>query len=310
MKKIDISNPDWLQQIRTEHPATVLEVATEKLRQCSSKGSERLHWLFTVDNALNPIALALVNQFADARRLSAEDEINLWEAGRIYHDLQAVTLVALLREVAERSIPVSDAPAIVARTLYHRGMSALWRHLRYIPLPEGWWLETHKIFAFAEREQISTSEVTIGAEQPPTHAAALYLQLLLLDTPNRTNMTRQQVIALSQWLKNQTDAIPVERDFDNSSQVFYINLDEDRGGRRIRNFEQFLQNMQWRAILHMPACPGMPQIMPAKILDACSLQRLSPSMIIGPCYWLSPKSKHKGLVLSHLIQDRTDSILI
>lgn len=237
MKKTDIPNLDWLQQILTEAPATVLEVATDRLRQCELKGIHRLHWLFAVDSTLNPIAATLVYQFADARRLSAEEEINLWEAGRIYHDLQAVTLVALLRDVAEKSIPVSDAPAIVARTLFHRGMSALWRHLHYIRLPEGWWLETHKIFAFAEREQISTSEVTIGIDHAPTHVAAIYLQLLLLDTPNRTNMTRQQVVALSQWLKNQTDAIAVERDFNEATQLFYIDLDEDRGGRRIRNFE-------------------------------------------------------------------------
>jgi hypothetical protein len=246
MKKSDISNLDWLQQIRTEDPAIALEIATAQLRQCSLKGSDRLHWLFAVDNVLQPIALALVQQFADARRLSAEDEINLWEAGRIYHDLQAGMLVALLREVAEKSIPVAEAPAIVARTLYHRGRSALWRYLRYIPLPEGWWLDTHKIFAFAEREQISTSEIMMAVEQSPTHSAALYLQMLLLDTLNRTNMSRQQIVALAQWLTSQTEAISVERVFAVESQLFFVNLEEDKAGRRIRNFEPSPSCRYWR----------------------------------------------------------------
>lgn len=244
--KSDPLNLDWLQQTSAEDPVAALEAATDQLRLCTLKGSDRLHWLFAVDNALYPVSLTLVQQFAAARRLSAEEEINFWEAGRIYHDLQAAMLVALLREVAEKSIPVADAPAIVARTLHHRGLSALWRYLRYIPLPDGWWLDTHKIFAFAEREQISTSEVIIATEPSPTHSTALYLQLLLLDTLNRTNMSRQQIVTLAQWLKDQTEAIAIERVFDEKSQLFFVKLDEDKGGRRIRNFEPSPSCRYWR----------------------------------------------------------------
>ena len=246
MKKGEILNLDWLQQLPANDPAAALEAATGQLRQLDLRGHERLHWLFALDNALRPHALALIHHFADARRLPADEESRFWEAGCAYHDLLAAILVALLHEVAKKAIPATEAPAIVARTLYHRGLSALWRYLRYVPLPEGWWLDTHKIFAFAEREQISTSETTIAAAQSPTHTAAIYLQLLLLDTLNRTNMNRQQIAALAHWLENQTEAIAIERTFDDDSQLFFVKLDEDRGGRRIRNFEPTPSCRYWR----------------------------------------------------------------
>ncbi len=246
MKKGEILNPDWLNQLPQNDPATLLEVATEKIRRLDLHGPERLHWLVLVDDALRPPAETLLHQFADAHRLTAEDEIRFWEAGRVYHDLIASSLAALLGNITNKSISAENAPEIITRTLYHRGLSALWRHLRYVPFPEGWWLKTHKIYAFAEREQISTTEVKPAGAATPSYPAAQYLQLLLLDTPNRTNMTRHQIVALSDWLKNQVDAIALERDFDEDAQLFFVKLDEDMAGRRIRNFEPSSACRYWR----------------------------------------------------------------
>lgn len=244
MKKGEILNLDWLNQLPQNDPATLLEVATEKIRRLDIHGTERLHWLLSVDDALRPPAETLLHQFADAHRLTAEDEIRFWEAGRVYHDLIANSLAAMLGNITNKSIPAENAPDIVTRTLYHRSLSALWRHLRYVTFPEGWWLETHKIYAYAEREQIGTTEVMLAGT--PTYPTAQYLQLLLLDTPNRTNMTRHQIVALSDWLKNQVDAIALERDFDEEAQLFFVHLDEDKAGRRIRNFEPSAACRYWR----------------------------------------------------------------
>ncbi len=237
MKKNDIQNLDWLQQIPPLSPAVALELAIDKLRQCTLNGSESMHWLLAVDQELDEKTFELALQYTHTLRLSAEEEIIQWEAGRIYHDLMSIRLAALVGDIAEKNIPVAYAPTIVARALHHRSKAALWRHLRYVPFPQGWWLETHTLFAFAEREQIATTEITYSNGQMPTHARGIYLQLLLLDTLNRTSLTKKQIFAISSWLTNQTDALPLEKDFDEEHQLFYVNLDEDRGGRRIRNLE-------------------------------------------------------------------------
>jgi hypothetical protein len=246
MKKGEILNLDWLNQLPQNDPATLLEVAIEKIRRLDLYGPERLLWLFSVDDALRSPANALLHQFADARRLSAEDEIRFWEAGRIYHDLIANSLASLLGNITNKSIPAEEAPNIITRALFHRGLSALWRHLRYIPFPEGWWLETHKLYTFAEREQISNTEVKFTAPLSPSYPTAQYLQLLLVDTPNRSNMTRHQIVALSEWLEKQTDGIALENTFDEESQLFFVNLDEDKAGSRIRNFEPSPSCRYWR----------------------------------------------------------------
>lgn len=244
MKKVENPGLDWLDTFNQEDPANALESAIEQLRALALNGNERMLWLYAVDNALKLHATELMRRFSEARRLPAEDEARFWNAGSAFHDLLAAKMVGLLRELGDKSVPASEAPSIVARTLFHRGQSALWRYLRYVAIPDGWWLDTHKIFAFAEREQISTTQAPIS--DVPTHAAAIYLQLLLLDTLNRTNMERRQIVALSSWLAAQTDAIAIERSFEVDQQLFYVRLDEDKGGRRIRNFEPTPNCRYWR----------------------------------------------------------------
>jgi len=44
---------------------------------------------------------------------------------------------------------------------------------------------------------------------------------------------------------------------------------------------QFLQHMQWRSLLNMPACPRVPQIVPPKVFYPCSDECFAPSMVVG-----------------------------
>ena len=41
---------------------------------------------------------------------------------------------------------------------------------------------------------------------------------------------------------------------------------------------QLLQGIRRRAVLHTPAGPGVPQVMPAEVLDTRAVQRLIPSL--------------------------------
>lgn len=214
-----------------------MEKTLRYLQELTANGPERLRQLVAVDTAMKDHTQALAESYVDARRLVMEDEARLWEAGHGLHEQLALGYAACLREVTEKSIPATEAPALVARIIYHRGRAATWCHFRYISVPPGWWLELHKLYAFAERENFATRPIPLFPDDAPSTCASLYLQTLLLETPNRTNMSKRQIENIYHWLLPWAGQITLDREFREDDQLFFVDLSEDRGGRRIRNFE-------------------------------------------------------------------------
>src|SRR5665213_3743124 len=60
---------------------------------------------------------------------------------------------------------------------------------------------------------------------------------------------------------------------------------------------QLLQCMQRRAMLHMPARPGVPQVVPAEVLDARALQRAVPSLRADLTNRPPAKTEHVGFMV-------------
>lgn len=230
-------NPDWLEKLPSDDPLTAQEVALRHLNELAARGIERLHWLVAVDTALRPRAGALAERYVEAIRLPVEEETRLWEAGHGWHDQLSLAYKAALRDISDRTIPATEASALVARILYHRGHAAVWRNFRYVSMPDGWWLDTHTLYALSERENFATKPVTLYNNEAPASCASLYVKMLLLDTLNRTNMTKRQIATIDLWLQPWSVQTKLEREYREDTQLFFVDLSEDRGGRRIRNFE-------------------------------------------------------------------------
>jgi len=58
--------------------------------------------------------------------------------------------------------------------------------------------------------------------------------------------------------------------------------------------------MQWRSRLHVPACPGVPQVVPSEVFDAHSLQRRAPRFRIHLAHRFPAKAEHMRWVLPQL----------
>lgn len=234
----------WLDSIALDDPVAAAKAAALQLQQLTTDGKARLDYLVALDNAMQPRWKALAEAYAVARRLSAEEDAVMWEAARELHDRFASSWASSLRDVVDKKLALSNAPAIITRIMHHRGRTALWLHLRYVPIPGNWWPDTHKLYGLAEREKLSTRDVILNGQT--SSCAAQYLQILLLDTLNRTNMTRQHIQQIDDWLGRHTHNIPIEQSFDENRQLFFVNLNEDRGGRRIRNMEASNSCRYWQ----------------------------------------------------------------
>jgi hypothetical protein len=230
-------NSDWLEQLSLTDSLVAQEIGLRRLRELTDRGVERLHQLVAIDSALKSQAQELAERYVDARRLEAEYEARLWAAGNGLHEQLARDYLACMQEIVEKTIAVAEAPALVARIFHHLGRAATWYHYRYIFIPEGWWLEMHKLYAFAERENFATKQITLYPDEAPTTCTSLYLRTLLLETPNRTNMTKRQIENIYHWLLPWAGQITLDKEFREDDQLFYVDLRENKGGQRIRNFE-------------------------------------------------------------------------
>lgn len=239
-------NPDWLEKLPSDDPLTAQELALRHLHELAARGIERLQWLVAVDTALRQRAAALTERYVEARRLPVEEETRLWEIGHSWHDQFSLAYMAALRDISDQSVPATEASALVARILYHRGHAAAWRYFRYVSVPDGWWLDTHKLYALAEQKNFATKPVTLYGDEAPASCSSLYMKMLLLDTLNRTNMTKHQIATIDLWLQPWSVQTKLEREYHEDSQLFFVDLSEDRGGRRIRNFEPKSSCRYWQ----------------------------------------------------------------
>lgn len=237
---------EWLASIDAAPTPTAQEQALERLHELALTGGERLQWLTRVDDVLDGATRKLARQYAEARRLPAEREAQLWNAGHGFHDHWARAYLQSLREISQARLDAEAAPALVARILYHCGRTAVWRNFRYIADPKGWWQDVHKLYAFAEREGFARQPSPLHDGEPARSSAMLYLQILLLDSINRTSLTPSQVEAIYAWLHPWSAQLEIERDYREDRQQFFVNLLEDHGARRVRDFEPTDSCRYWR----------------------------------------------------------------
>ena len=73
---------------------------------------------------------------------------------------------------------------------------------------------------------------------------------------------------------------------------------------------QALQLIHPRAILNMPACQGMPQIVTSEICNTGTLQRITPHLTIGPIHRLTRPGKNTYRMLAYLLIQYRQGLLI
>lgn len=232
-----------MMEAHVDYPATALETALaaieqmlEQLETMQPTGMERLQQLVALDTASKAHTEALAEAYVGAHRLSAEDENRLWAAGHGFHTRLAQEYARCRQDLVPQGLPAAEEPLLLARQLFQHGRGAVWRYFRYLPHPSGWWLEMHKLYTIAERENIATHPVALYADEAPTTCAALYLHMLLLGSLNRTNMSKRQIENVYYWLLPWAGRISLDRVFNQHEHLFYVDLEEDREGRHIRNF--------------------------------------------------------------------------
>lgn len=142
-----------------------------------------------------------------------------------------------LRNYAQKPVRgvADDLPRITARGLRYYAMLAKWSHIRYLPVDGRVWRNLHRFYLFAETEGFADTPLKLypNATQQTT-CSQQYLHPLMLQLASPESLLVPQIEQADRWLDHWTDLLIVERQIRPHRQLFSVNLDEPKPGRKLR----------------------------------------------------------------------------
>lgn len=240
----EIMNTGWIGDLPRDNPLAALDVIQQKLAAIVTVDmpieSWRLKSLLIIDGRCREYALALEQQYISIQKLRPELDARMWDSIYAWYRYLARGYQAFIDyQTAHPDQPGFQHnyfPLVVARALHAQANIARWRYMRYQDMPDGGWLALHRLFALAEREGFAGKPLKLYESSPEITVSERYTEALMLDTLNRTNMSKSQIQMISHWLRNWLKAVNVAREFDDRRFLFFTDMQEDRAARRIRNF--------------------------------------------------------------------------
>lgn len=172
--------------------------------------------------------LALKDYFVASEKLSFELEDQLWLV--VYRYLKYLLLTAdhVLKSAAKsQSDKTGDVLMVKIDAM---ATMAFWHYVRYRPLPANFWLNMHQAYAFSEECHFQGGE---GKLSPRMR----YLNALLLDSINRSNMKKSEIEHIDQWLLGCSREILLERQCNELKHLLFVDLTSHRSAQRLRDYE-------------------------------------------------------------------------
>lgn len=194
--------------------------------------------LMAIDERCRPNVVALTEQYVQATSLPFEIDDRLWNSVCRYYTILAQAYQRFLNRYLEdpSGLP-HDLPQLVLNIMDCRRCLLKWRYFRYQPMEEGGWLRLHQLYRLAEKEGCITLPLWRHRNQGETTIEATYLQVMMLGTLSPSDMLKHEIEMVAGWLADWCGMLSMSDVYEVSHHLFYVNLDEDKGGRRTRKIQ-------------------------------------------------------------------------
>lgn len=235
----------WLQTLPLGDSLKALEAFTLQIKEYSDQkiavSKERVAVLSALDEAAQDLLATLRQQYLQNPRMSRIVESRLWNTVNLYYQeiLRAYHshIMEYIGNPSSSKI-AATIPQLTARTLNYFGLDAKWSYYRYTQANPKLWKRMHNLYHFAEYEEFDTRSLKLyAAEAVETSTTQLYLQSLMLETLNTGSLTPRQIHLIERWLPMLMRNIAVEKEYKPERHVFFVNLEDNRGARRVRRVE-------------------------------------------------------------------------
>ena len=199
---------------------------------------ERLQVLMHIDENAREMQQGLCSQYLLNPRMSKGTESRLWNAVYSYYwevtrGYHAFIMDYVANPGGSKIKPL--IPLITARAIHDFSRIFKWRYFRYEKVEEKLWKRLHNLYHFAEFEEFERERTPLyGAENGGSSCADEYVQALMLGTLNSGGLYPKQIELVSVWLEGWSRLLPLDKLYDPARHIFYVNLGQSGGARRIR----------------------------------------------------------------------------
>lgn len=211
---------------------------------------DRLAALFHLDEGAQEILRGLQTQYLLNPRMSRSIESRLWNAGFTYcQEILQAYHGHVMEYVANPggSKVKPSLPLIIARTINYFALDAKWCYFRYERLNPKLWKRIHNLYHLAEYEEVERQPLKLYQQHDAagTSIANLYLRTLMLDVINSGSLLPRQIDLVDRWLGDFARDMVLETEFKPTRHIFYVDLADTRGARRVRRIEPAETKRYW-----------------------------------------------------------------
>ena len=283
----------WLETINSQDELTALESATRGLTFAMSDKTLAVKTLCNIidDTALKttPTLSKLSQQFIRFELMHSSVENNILTIVYSFHKQLYTSYVSLLNHFCNH--PKQHKKALATRYMLAAVNQAFemlkWRSFVNVGLAPKVWLQLHKIFEIADSNKL-LNQVLLNDAAPHNKLtlSALLLQTYMLDTLLQINLSRQGIDIASKLLRSQLINVEVSKEFDPSKFLFYVDLVNDNGAKRIRHLSPTQTGIYWQIDSLEKSIKSMISEITVKPSDSLSngsaITLLDSSLIIEP----------------------------
>jgi hypothetical protein len=197
---------------------------------------DTLDALTEVDERSSPTLTVLTNQYIHATSLAFDIDERLWQSVCHYYERLGQAYQRFLDQCKTDEAGLAhDLPQLVLNVLDCKKNVLKWRYFRHLSMPPGGWLQVHQLYQLAEQEQCAEDILWRYRNQGEASIVSIYLQMQMMGTLSASDMLKHEIEMVCSWLSSWSLMLVIGKDFDTSKHLFYVDLQEDKGGRRARN---------------------------------------------------------------------------
>lgn len=238
-KTFDLS---WMDGLSDLDDLSAVQSITQHLTLLTNDGTlsreQRALALLHIDTHSHVLMDKITTQYVKFDHLRPELEARFWETAYYYY---RHLFTAYFNAVFDSTHPEKSSTlgtvqleTVIWSCLHAGSMMNKWRYFKRLPAPDKTWLQIFKLLQLAEQQALLEIPIQISEDEPGSSIGESLIQAFMLDSLLETGMsknhleTSQQLLKI--WLKNSR----IYKSQNNNKFIFYVDITQDRGARRLR----------------------------------------------------------------------------
>src|SRR5450830_585634 len=232
----------WLNDLGSLDEITALQTTTKhltKFLEDASFGVEsRIKILMQIDEVNHPFIENIMLQYAKFENLRPELESRLSETAYYYQRQLFLNYRKQLGGADQNAMQFAwnQREILFARALQAAFAMIKLRYFKHQPAPDAAWSQIYTLYKLAENDNLLDKSIRLYDNTANTSIATMLVQAAMLDSLDHSNMKRQDINLICQLLRKLIPSISINKEYDEKSFLFYVDLNLDKGAKRVRNF--------------------------------------------------------------------------